>query len=189
MPWRCTPSIKPLKPQLTFEQTESDTPRRRSLFQATLADLKPSWRSTDLGLALVTASDVMRGEEDDGSEENLALRGEIVVVTDYSTGSNLERLANYQWPPTCRVRIERIAAPLGNVRMNVLASEAIAADPDATDSTSQVAVRLVNQADATREQFTLQWCDAKGSPLESAATKSVVPPGTTFLVKMNRPPS
>ena len=187
---------------VSFEDASGTPAKSQERWQAALEKTKPRWYPTDLGLALVTASDILRAEdfEDTGPDEKEAdandqatrdatTAKEIIVVTDYCLGSSTERLASYQWPSHCPVQIARVDAPAGNVRWHLLQPNQVAQrSGDASAETPPVHVRLINQPDAHKETFQLEWCDAAGKGIADTLVNTRVPPGATLTIPMAPPP-
>jgi hypothetical protein len=140
-----------------------------------LKKLEPSWQIGDLGRALGT----LAGELDAASDVQQSLADpQIVVISDFQKGTNLDALTGYDWPE--RVRI--IPRPLAIKKTtNASARLLISRDED-----SEPRVRVVNAADSTGDQFFVSWFDARKSatPKETAI---YVPPGESRVVRLPRP--
>lgn len=194
-------SLRPLVGIESALQTAAS--QRQTQAIAALQGVEPTWMHTDLGLALLTAADLLQTDRDSSSETN-ATTSEIVVVTDFQNGSQLERLADYPWPASCKVRIERVEANgKGNARAIVMdADEAGSASNESSKSRVQrmatkeedkseiekIRVRVVNSLAAASDAFRLTWLDDQLMPIESTRTNCQVPAGSALTVKMPTPP-
>ncbi len=139
-----------------------------------LKDLQPDWGSTDIGTALVavaseldTASDVRQSP----------LEPQIVVISDFQSGSRIEALQSFEWPE--RVPVVTLAVSptkTTNAHAQVLPAEE-------GNELGEVRVRVVNAADSRGDQFTVEWAETK-SP--GARTDVYVPPGQTRIIRLPR---
>ena len=176
--------------------------QRQTQALAGLKNLAPTWMHTDLGLSLLTAADLLQTDWDASSDSNATL-SEIVVVTDFQNGAEVERLAEYTWPASCKVRIERVEAKLkGNASLTLLSPEDVlnkdtSAGGDKTAGGSattaqaeveQLRVRVSNTAGSTNESFRLHWLDGELRPIEESRTACRVPAGSSLTVRMAVPP-
>ncbi len=195
-------ALRPLVGIETALQTPAS--QRQTQAIAALQSLVPTWMHTDLGSALVTAADLLQTDRDSSSESN-ATTSEIVVVTDFQNGSHLESLAEYRWPASCKVRIERVDAigkgnaravvldadDLGNIRneANKNRVQRLLKSDNAEDGTDKIRIRVINSPSAATESFRLTWLDTKLSPIESTRTNCQVPAGGALTVRMPSPPA
>ncbi len=148
---------------------------------AALNSIQPTSRGTDLGLALATVGDqLMRTEEND--KANLVSSSEIILVSDFQAGSQIDRLENYQWPTQCKLTVQRIEAkPKDNVSASILVSKdenlATQLEPKVATPASKrelakdslgdrIAVRLSNYGGQSTAKVKLKWLDAIGHPVE-----------------------
>ncbi len=139
-----------------------------------LKELQPDWDSTDLGAALVavaseldTASDVRQSP----------LEPQIVVISDFQSGSRIEALQSFEWPE--RVPVVTLAvspSSTTNAHAQVLPAEE-------GNELGDVRVRVVNAADSRGDQFTVEWAEQKSS---GARTDVYVPPGQTRIIRLPR---
>ncbi|MEQ1826156.1 MAG: BatA domain-containing protein, partial [Pirellula sp.] len=182
-----------IKPLVSVEESEATASGQRLQLALTgLRSASPTWHTTDLGTALVNAADLLQADTDSNSDA-ASESSEIVVVTDFQNGMQLDKLAGYSWPTTCKVRIERIEPALAsNARAFILNPSQ--ADESASDlkSTSDlqskddhgIRVRVVNQSNSTKEQFLLSWIDDNGLEVPGSQTKCQVPAGNSLVVRM-----
>ncbi len=194
-------SLRPLVGIETALQTA--TSQRQTQAIASLQSASPTWMHTDLGLALLTAADLLQTDRDSSSESN-ATASEIVVVTDFQNGAELERLAEYSWPALCRVRIERVESPTkGNARATVMDAEdhgfipkdinksrlqSMESNATQLNDLEKIRVRVSNTPAATLDAFQLCWLDEKLTPIENSRISCKVPPGNALTVRMPIPP-
>ncbi len=118
-----------------------------------LKKLAPDWGSTDLGTALVTVA----GELDNASDVRQSpLEPQIVVISDFQSGSRIEALQSFEWPECVPLVTQRVSlANTTNAHAQVLPTEA---GHELTD----VRVRVVNATDSSGDQFTIRWESASG---------------------------
>ena len=190
---------KSLRPLVAID-TALQTPASQRQLQAiaALRGVSPTWQHTDLGLSLLTAADLLQTDWDSSSESN-ATGSEIVVVTDFQNGALVDRLAEYAWPASCKVRIERVEAKVqGNARAALLDTEDPLAGYSERDSSrastgttatqpmdmEKVRVRVANTTLSKLDAFRLHWLDEKMQPIASSKTVSQVPAGSSLTVRM-----
>ncbi len=194
-------SLRPLIAMDTALQTPASQRQMQAI--AALQGVAPSWLHTDLGLALLTAADLLQTDWDTSSDSN-AITSEIVVVTDFQTGAEVERLAEYSWPADCKVRIERVEPKSkGNARASLLAAEETVPNvaevgksrlPSRSEEASRPAdaeklrVRVTNTIGSNLEALRLHWLDGQLQPIESSKVSCQVPSGSSLTVRMPVPP-
>jgi len=193
-------SLRPLVAIDSAFQTPASQRQQQAI--SALKGASPTWQHTDLGLSLLTAADLLQTDWDSSSESN-ATESEIVVVTDFQNGAMVERLAEYAWPVSCKVRIERVDASVkGNARAclfeaeDPIASEGerdTARSPAVTSMTppkdsEKIRVRVSNTSSATLDTLRLHWLDGQMQPIESSRTACQVPAGSSLTVRMPAPP-
>ncbi|MDP6447704.1 MAG: VWA domain-containing protein, partial [Pirellulaceae bacterium] len=141
-----------------------------------LESLEPGWGASDLGAALTTAADTLDSVQDD---ERSAARLQIVVISDFQEGANLNALQSYSWPASVHVAPRHIAAgDPGNGALTTV-------DNPEDDEPRVVRVRVSNASDSQRESFQLQWRigdQPVGDPVEVYA-----PAGQTRVARMEQP--
>jgi len=205
-----------LRPLVAIDSAlQTPAAQRQQQAIAALQSVAPTWLHTDLGLSLLSAADLLQTDWDSSSDSN-ATASEIVVVTDFQNGAEVERLAEYTWPPSCKVRIERVEPTAkGNARASLLSldeSESRSRLPgesksrlpseiesnarlpastnDATQSkdAEKLRVRVTNSANSNTESLRLHWLDEQMRPIESSRTSCQVPSGSSLTVRMPMPP-
>lgn len=152
-----------------------------------LKALQPDWGSTDLGMALVavaseldTASDVRQSP----------LEPQIVVISDFQSGSHIEVLQSFEWPERVPVVTLRVSPT------NTTNAHAQVFPAEEGNELADVRVRVVNAADSRGDQFTVEWSEFVVSPSGGAAsgerlkaglrTDVYVPPGQTRIIRLPR---
>ena len=185
-----------LKPMVSVDEAVNTIPsQRQQLVLSGLKTAKPTWFATDLGSALVGAADLLQADNDASSDSSTST-SEIVIVTDFQNGMSLEKLTDFSWPSTCKVRVERVEPAIaGNARATLITSnetDEVLAKPKSETSTNtradpSVRIRVANLAPNTQERFQLSWTDDKGQSVSSSITKCQVPAGSSLVVRMPAP--
>jgi len=158
---------------VSFEQWAAmNVSERVALASQRLAELKPTWHSTHLGDALITAADRL---EDANKRELSSGPRRIVLISDLQEGSRLEGLQGHEWPRGLEVVVE----PVKTKRPTNAGLQWVAeADDSARTTATPVRLRVSNSANAQREQFKIQWADVPGV----ASLDAYVPPGQSRIV-------
>ncbi len=199
-------SLRPLIAMDTALQTPASQRQMQAI--AALQGVAPTWSHTDLGLALLSAADLLQTDWDTSSDSN-ATASEIVVVTDFQTGAEVERLAEYSWPADCKVRIEPVSPKSkGNARACLLTVDETDASvtvanvagvgksrlPSRSEDASRPAdaeklrVRVTNTTGSSLEALRLLWLDSQLQPIENSKVSCLVPSGSSLTVRMPVPP-
>ena len=172
-----------LTPLLPFEQWTATSPSDRvGLARSRLADTAPGWAGSHLDLALIRAADLLAEVTD---ERPVGARRQVIVISDFQSGSRLQRLQAHEWPNGIEVVLEALPSPAtSNAGIHLAAETADApATPEAT-----LRVRVTNEPDSRLEQFSLGWTrdtpDYLGEPLSL-----YVPAGQNRLVILPLPPA
>ncbi len=197
-----------LRPLVAIDSAlQTPAAQRQQQAVAALQGVTPTWLHTDLGLSLLTAADLLLTDWDSSSDSN-ATSSEIVVVTDFQNGSLVERLAEYAWPASCKVRIERVESVVkGNARATLLSaddSESRSRLPSGTESKSRLSsgttdapqandaeklrVRVVNSSNSASDALRLLWLDEQLRPIVKSGTACQVPSGSSLTVRITAPP-
>ena len=166
---------------VSFEQWSQMNPAERAtLAGGQLAQIKPGWFGTHLGAALLAAAETFT--DADKQARNLGPQ-RIVLISDLQEGSRLDGLQGYDWPRGTDVQIERIAPRRPtNAGLQWVADTA---DSSKTASDAPARVRVINSANAQREQFQLHW---EGVP--SALPLDIyVPPGQSRIIEAPKLPT
>lgn len=171
------------KPQLvwSWEAWKAQEPSQRPASVASaLADIKPTWKQTDLAQALIAAAESLENEAGRASRTSPK---EIVVISDMQSGADLQDLQGYVWPESIPVRLVRVGAhaPAGNAGLH----------PAATTDGS-VRLHVTNTQDARSELFQIHSSipvaenplDNQASPRTSQQVDVSVPAGQTRVVRL-----
>ena len=159
---------------VSFEQWSAmNLSDRASLAAQQLAESKPSWRSTQLGNALITSAEML----DDANRQD-QLRGprRIILITDLQEGAHLDGLQGYEWPADIEVSIDAVRAKRPtNAGLQWVAD---ADDSAQTAAPTTARIRVSNSSDAEREQFQIGWSGVAGA----STLDAYVPPGQSRIV-------
>jgi hypothetical protein len=173
-----------VRPALTFsEWNQLDPPRRAAVVKARLAEAGPTWDATRIGDALATVA-VMLAEGDGPADSKAATGRQLVLVSDMQQGGRVDALQGHQWPETVMLDVRPVALKgHANAGVHLVSDAADAPEADA----ARLRVRVANQPDSTREQFSLVWANERG-PLPGAQPINVyVPPGRSQIVRVPWP--
>jgi hypothetical protein len=196
-----------VRPGMTFaEWRETPDPGRRgATLRARLNDASPTWAPTRLGDALSTAADLLA--ETDGSAKSgggsstASVGRQVVLVSDLQQGAHAESLQGHEWPQNVLLDVRPVALKQSaNATLQVVhdapgavdggdggaAAKGEAAADAARRSTDagRLRVRVTNQPDSTRDQFSLAWADANGPVPGTQPLKVYVPPGRGQTVRV-----
>ena len=170
------------RPLLTFaESTTLDPAKRLAIARGRLAELEPTWASTDLGRGLVDAVAEIEAVAD-ASEKAGRMPRRIILVGDLAQGSKLDALGDFEWPSDVELDPRSVTDPAPNAGLHPVneSTEATAAE-----SAREVRVRVSNDPGSRREAFQIAWVDAKGNEV-GPPVDAYVPPGETRVVKVPR---
>ena len=173
-----------VRPAMTFaEWNQLDQPRRTAMVKARLAEAGPTWESTRLGDALATVAAALA--EGDGPADAKAAAGrQLVLVSDLQEGGHVDALQGHQWPETVMLDVKPVAPKAAsNAALQLVTDAADAPEKDA----SRLRVRIANQPDSTREQFSLAWANERGPVAGVAPVNAYVPPGRSQIVRVPWP--
>ncbi len=163
-----------------FEQYASAEPARRSRFAGeVLAELSPGWDRTNLGQALIAAAEALDEDEIAEDRQFAAVQRQVVLISDFQQGSDLEALRTYDWPKATELIVEQVDSP-GTTNAAV---QPVFGGFDREDFSAGplLGVRVTNTPDSAAERFRLRWStdsetsDANGIDLYAA-------PGSTVFV-------
>lgn len=143
------------------EWSAVDAAARRNLAVKRLSKLEPGWAATDLGEAVVNTVESLNATSDESTA--FVTESEVVLISDMQSGSRLDALQTFQWPPRVRLRVEQVTPEtLGNAGIQFASSSQTSDDED-----DRLRVRVSNAADSTTEQFQLHW---RGDGLSESST-------------------
>lgn len=137
----------------------------------------PGWRGTDLGSAMIQASDLLLASDSDRAID----RREIVLIGDFQSGAGRDALNRTTWPEEVAVR----CLPVETEKNGNLSITLAATPPRSNiDDEESYRVRLVNAADSDSAAAVLSW---KGFP--DTRIETTIAPGTGRIVSSaTRPP-
>lgn len=176
-------------PLVTFAQWSATAAGdRAAMVRGRLQGVTPGWAGTALDRALIRAAEAV-AETDEG-QPAVGQRG-VVAITDFQTGSRLGALQGYEWPKGVSVTVEALTSPPTSNASAQLAPEIADAKPTAETT---VRVRVANEPDAKREQFSLNWAHAGSNAkppgaaaLLTNAVEVYVPAGQSRIVSLAVP--
>jgi hypothetical protein len=175
---------KSLHPLIGFDESATlDPARRQAIASSRLSSLQPSWRSTDLGRALVDALAALEDAASRGAIEAGAA-GRIELITDLQQGSRLDALSEVEWPSDVDLRVKIVAHEGANAGVYA-APEGETEQPDPARPRFRVGVS--NDVGSRVEEFVLFWLDERGG-LTGTPIKVYVPPGASRIVPVPQPP-
>ncbi len=162
------------------------TVERRSLVRQKLAELEPTWQSTNLGAALVQLADTLEATREAESNADDA-RLEIVLVSDLQQGGGLEALQDYPWPESVRLIVEQVEpAATTNATLRLI-ERGVGGSRLAAESDQRF--RVTNAADSHESQFQIQWQGENAGETASRPVGCFVPPGESRVVKLPLDPT
>ena len=176
-------------PLVTFDQWSTTAAGdRAALVRGRLAGVTPGWAGTALDQALIRAAEVVT-EADEGRPA--VGQRQVVLISDFQAGSRLGALQGYEWPKGVGVTVEALTPRATSNASAQLASEIADAKPTAETA---VRVRVANEPDAKREQFSLHWARAEKNSKSSGAAELLtnaveiyVPAGQSRIVSLAVP--
>lgn len=214
-----------------FDETDRlSAAQRRDTALDRIRSMRPTWHATDLGTALTFAAELTAGYEPPDSVEADRIEadavkagvdtdieagpdetrraaaadpGQLVLISDLQSGSQVESLQAFAWPKDLRVDVRRVEPPRpGNANARILRpadgqadtertaeastdSDVTPTGPAATrDRTQRTRVRVANSDNADTARFRLSWGSGEGSLREASTVPVQVPPGETRVVRM-----
>lgn len=150
---------------------------RKAAAVAALKEVKPSWSSTSLDLALTEAVGLVEDETQDVVTEK-----EIVLVSDFQEGSELTLLENFAWPEDIDLRLISLEPKkLENAAAHLVAqieTEEGEDNPEILEQAQAKRIRVTNGVSSKVESFKLRWAGDN----EDHALDVLLPPGATRVV-------
>ena len=137
-----------------------------------LKQLQPAWGATDLGTALVSVASDLDSASD---VQQSSLEPQIVVISDFQSGSRIEALQSFEWPKRVPVVARRVSVT------NPTNAHAHALPSEDGDTSTDVRVRVVNAADSRSDQFFVAW--VSGEALAAGAAKTSSPAASAVPLK------
>ncbi len=155
---------------LSFAEWNSASDRA-ALAGQRLRAAQPTWAATQLGIALVTASELL------DQDRNATGPREIFLVSDLQEGAHLDGLQGFNWPKNSRVSISVIKCKRpSNAGVRILPEP-----PNATTTAETVKLRVSNNGESKHEQLQLRWENTTNS------LAVYVPPGQSRTVELPKP--
>lgn len=152
---------------------------RKSQLEETLSDgiSSAGWLGTDVGKALTRASDMLLAAD----LNQKATEREIILISDFQKGADLDVLNQSAWPEDVNVR----AIPV-SVKSPGNMSITLAATPTRSniDEEELYRVRISNAADSESSDVTLSW---QGFP--DTAISTTIAPGTSRILSSRPRPA
>ncbi len=164
-----------------FEQwSQIEQSRRASSVTELMSSLAPTWNSTNLGQALTGACEAIEDDEINDQQKNIG-PGQIILISDLQTGSDLETLQTYEWPENIQLVLKSIQAKgTTNASMQLVANRDYLTS---TKDNTNTSIRITNSQDATLENFTLSGID-NGSNEPNKIKDIYVPAGHSIIVRV-----
>ena len=141
---------------------------RRELVRTRLKTLKPTWKDTQLGEALVRTAMAL---QDAQTERAKTAPQRIWLASDLQSGAEIVALQGYEWPDD--LPVELVSAQAGST--NNAGLQVVERNLESGDNVLRV--RITNAADSAKEQFTLKW-----ETNESPEIAVYVPPGQSRIL-------
>ena len=153
---------------------------KKDLILSSLAGVSPVWGPTQLATALINVSEQLEGVSDNDFSDEIA-ESQIVLISDFQTGSKRRALQSFEWPKNISVELRTLRLPSSNnATLSLIQNQGQASPAD------QLRVKVSNIEGATSTQFDLKWI-AKGEISEQLAATAVVPAGQSRIVTLARP--
>ena len=172
------------RPAMTFaEWNELDPPRRFATLRARLSEAAPTWEATRLGDALASVADTLA--EGDGPRDAAAgVARQVVLISDMQEGAHVDALQGHQWPDAVMLEAKPVALKqAANAGLHLVSDSSDTSEADV----GRLRVRVANQPDSTRDQFTLAWANERGPLSGSDPVKVYVPAGRSQIVRVPWP--
>jgi hypothetical protein len=151
-----------------------------------IQELKGTWSTTDLGVALVDGAEhLMDLHEKLAKDRNHSLQ--MVVITDMQEGANQERLQGYQWPEKLRVSFRPVKSKgRTNASLAVLESspDGLPEGESATAEAQDLRVRVHNATNGEKSNFEVGFLSSQGKLIQATLKSVHVPPGGSQVVRL-----
>ncbi len=166
---------KSMRPLLSFrESSQLEAGERVGVAKERLSRLQPTWAATDLGNALIEAA----REILDPGTEGVVTSGKMILISDLASGSHMEGLTDWEWPKDIELELKKVTDGGGNAGLDLLVDRA---EASAVEKSTELRIRVTNDASTPVESFTIAWAGGKLPPVEA-----YVPPGESRVVKIAR---
>jgi hypothetical protein len=169
---------------LSFEQWQATPAAQRIATAVSRVDaLAPTWESTHLGKALVSAAELVLDASRGDAEGS---RSTIVLVSDLQQGARLDGIQGFEWPKGIEVSLQQVgSAQGGNAGVQILAP---VAGEGLSITNVALRARVVNSPGGKSEQFKIGWAGANGSFVGKALDLHV-PGGQNRSIGLPAPPT
>jgi hypothetical protein len=173
------------RPLMTFEQwSETPIAERVNLAIQRVSAATPSWASTHLGHALLTAVDALEDTSGRSQAQPTGAR-RIVVISDLQEGARLDGLQGFDWPRGIEVALEPLKAKRPtNAGLQLLIEQD---ETQKSSSESEIKLRVANSADSKREQFQVGWMRSGEKSFAGKPVEAYVPPGQSRVITSPKP--
>ncbi len=159
----------------------TDAVSQQQAVRAALAELKPTWRASQIATGLRSVADLVQAASIAGKID-AAAQSELVLISDLHTGCGVESLQGYPWPESIRLDVRQVRPQVpGNARANLAMSEV-------EGEQTNLKVRVENNADSTTETFELKWM-ADEKPVAGSNTTLQVPAGQVRVIPVPSQPA
>ncbi len=174
----------------------TDAASQQQAVRASMAELKPTWRGSQVADGLRAVADLVQAATIAGKIDASA-QSELVFISDLHSGCGVESLQGYPWPESVRLDVRQVRSKTpGNARASLVTAE-VGSDAGADGDTKGVnakaeeqtlKVRVENNADSANESFELKWM-AGDVVVPGAQTTLQVPAGQVRVIpcQVNRP--
>jgi hypothetical protein len=150
---------------------------KADLVRGQLRQLKPSWRATRLGAALVALAAELDTHAD---VRQAAAEPHLMVVSDFARGSKTDALQSYRWPRRVPVVFHALSPQAtSNAGVQLLL--------DSEEAATEPRVRVSNSLDATAEQFFVSWQPGEQRQDDGGSLATYVPAGQSRVIRLPRP--
>lgn len=139
------------------------TDERQALVEGVLDSYEPDWMATNTGLAMRMAADELAQE----SKDRLNIRQrQLILVTDFQRGSDLDELKSGEWPAIVDVELRRMEPKKkGNAGVTFVRDR----------RADRIRVRVSSAGDTVQQEFELQPFDSTGAAAGNAVRLTVAP--------------
>ncbi len=173
------------RPVISFESIAGLASDQRSgMLKKSASELRPTSLPTDLGGALVTAAETIKGVVNDQNPEE-SIGGEIIVISDFSGANSVAQLEQYQWPSEIRVVIRSADLLKSDNAVLSLLGDSGQADNDSVS----LRLQIRNSINSERTQFQLRYLDPTGKVIETEGVPYQVNAGESRIISLKDIPA
>ncbi len=165
--------------------SELEPAQRVTVVKDEISKLSPTWASTNLGNAMISAAEAI--EDDEINDKLLINERQVILISDLQQGSDIDALHTYEWPENTELIVKPVVAKkTTNAAMQVMASSNYTTQSDPNE---QLRVRITNSSDASAERFQLSWTDFKPLNYSNKPDSIYVPPGESVVTDLPAGPN